>query len=68
MNLKDSTYTYKVDNSTFYQFKKQNGFTEVLEIYKTKSGYGFIFEGEETFKEVSGFKTIALLKNELKNL
>lgn len=46
MNLKDSTYTYKVDNSTFYQFKKPNGFTEVLEIYKTKSGYGFIFEGE----------------------
>lgn len=68
MNLKDSTYTYKVDQSTFYQFKKQNGFTEVLEIYKQKSGYGFIFEGEDTFKEVSGFRTLALLKNELKNL
>lgn len=68
MDLKDSTYTYKVDNSTFYQFKKQNGFTEVLEIYKDKSGYGFRFDGETIFKEVSGFRTLALLKNELKTI
>lgn len=68
MNLKNCTHKYKVDKSTFYQFKKPNGYTEVLEIYKTKSGFGFIFEGETIFKEVSGFRTLTLLKNELKNI